>query len=226
MLYQGWLQRAPRLALVMMLVAALCLPLSGAAQDATPAASPSVQWEVEGISQSRFTQRAGDVAYPSPDGRFVAFVSPSSLCVDDLQRTAEIGCADLSSAGITAIDEFGIAWSPDSGTIFFTERWAGGFPLGLESDLWQWDLASRTFNDLSDDGLSGPIGKHLSDPAMTLDARPAVTPDGNAVIVARAVWTGDSWTTKLVSLPGAQEIGEIDSGSAQPLIPDAIVAAS
>lgn len=226
MLGEGWLQRAPRLALVVVMAAALGLPLRGSAQEATPSASPGVQWEVEGISQSRFTQRAGDVAYPSPDGRFVAFVSPSTLCVDDLQRTVEIGCADLASVGITAIDEFGVAWSPDSGTISFTERWAGGYPLGLESDLWQWDLASRTFNNLSDDGLSGPIGKHLTNPAMTLDARPAVTPDGSAVIVARAVWTGKSWTTSLVSLPGAQEIAEIDAGSAQPLIPDAIVAAS
>ena len=218
------LQRAFRLALVLVMIAAFGLPLAGSAQDATPAATPAVQWEVQGISQSRFTQRAGDVAYPSPDGRFVAFVSPSALCVDDLQRTVEIGCADLTSAGITAIDEFGIAWSPDSGSIYFTERWAGGYPLGLESDLWQWDLASRAFTNLSDDGLSGPIGKYLTNPAMTLDARPAVTPDGNKVIVARSVWTGGSWTTTLVSLPGGEELGEIDAGSAQPLIPDAMVA--
>ncbi len=224
MLGRGWLQRAPRLALVFVMVAGFALPLGAQAQDATPAATPAVQWEVDGVSQSRFTQRSGDVAYPSPDGRFVAFASPAGLCVDDLQRTTEIGCADLGAAGITSIDEYGIAWAPDSASLYFTERWAGGNPLGLESDLWQWDLASRAFMNLSDDGLTGPIGKHLSDPAMTLDARPAPAPDGATVIISRSIWTGDSWTTNLVELPGGQVIGELDAGSAQPFVPDAIVA--
>src|SRR4051794_24469771 len=226
MLGRGWLQRVPRLVLIFVMVAGFVLPLGATAQDATPAATPATQWEVDGVSQSRFTQRSGDVAYPSPDGRFIAFASPSGLCVDDLQRTTEIGCADLGAAGITSIDEYGIAWAPDTASLYFTERWAGGNPLGLESDLWQWDLASRTFADLSDDGLAGPIGKHLTDPAMTLDARPAPAPDGATVVISRSTWTGDSWTTNLVALPGGQVIGELETGSAQPFVPDAIVATS
>src|SRR6478752_2934730 len=226
MLGKGWLQRVPRLVLVFVMVAGFALPIGAQAQDATPAATPGVQWEVDGVSQSRFTQRSGDVAYPSPDGRFVAFASPAALCVDDLQRTTEIGCADLGAAGITSIDEYGIAWAPDSASLYFTERWAGGNPLGLESDLWQWDLASRAFTNLSDDGLTGPIGKHLSDPAMTLDARPAPSPDGTTVMVSRSTWTVDGWTSNLVELPGGRVIGELETGSAQPFVPDALVATS
>ena len=92
---RGWVQRALRLAIVFMMIAGLALPLGARAQDATPAATPATQWEVNGVTQSRFTQRSGDVAYPSPDGRFVAFASPSGICIDDRSPLDAIEANDV-----------------------------------------------------------------------------------------------------------------------------------
>jgi Tol biopolymer transport system component len=208
----------------------LMSPVATSAQDSTPEASPSVSWTVSGISEARFIQRKGSVAYPSPDGHYVAFATPSQLCLDDLQLASEVRCADLSGNAIAAIDEYGVAWSHAGDLLYFTDRWAGGAPLGLESDLWQWNPFTGELLNLSDDGVSGSLGPIIANSAnaaaLTLDARPAPIADGSGVIVSRSTWADGAWTTQLVSLPSETVIGDVSTASTNLVIPDAIVALS
>ncbi len=184
-------------------------------------------WTVNGISEARFLQRKGGVAYPAPDGHFVVFATPSQLCLDDLQLATEIRCADLAGNGISAIDEYGVAWSRAGDAVYFTDRWAGGPPLGLESDLWQWNPASGELTNLSDDSAGGSLGPIIANgSAFNLDARPAPIPDGSGVIVSRSTWVNGSWTTQLVSLPSGESLGELATASPTLVVPDAIVALS
>ncbi|MGH2549860.1 MAG: hypothetical protein ACRDHN_10745, partial [Thermomicrobiales bacterium] len=203
--------------LIASMAGGLMSPMSSSAQDSTPEASPSVTWTVSGISEARFIQRKGSVAYPSPDGHYVAFATPSQLCLDDLQLATEVRCADLTGNAIAAIDEYGIAWSHAGDLLYFTDRWAGGAPLGLESDLWQWNPFSGEVQNLSDDGVSGSLGPIIANSAnaaaLTLDARPAPLADGSGVIVSRSTWTAGAWTTQLVSLPSGTVIGEVSAAS-------------
>lgn len=214
--------------LIASMAGGLMSPLSSSAQESTPEASPSISWSVSGISEARFLQRKGSVAYPSPDGHYVAFATPSQLCLDDLQLASEVRCADLSGSAISAIDEYGVAWSHAGDLLYFTDRWAGGAPLGLESDLWQWDPFTGELLNLSDDGVSGSLGPIIANStnaaALTLDARPAPLADGNGVIVSRSTWADGGWTTQLVSLPSGTVIGDVSTTSQTLVIPDAIVA--
>lgn len=212
--------------LIAAMAGGLLSPATSLAQDSTPVAEPAVSWSVIGISEARFIQRKGAVAYPSPDGHYVAFATPAQLCLDDLQLATEVRCADLTGSGISAIDEYGIAWSRAGDILYFTDRWAGGAPLGLESDLWQWDPFSGALENLSDDGVSGSLGPLLANnaSAIAVDARPAPLADGSGVIVSRSTWSDGAWTTQLVSLPSGTVIGDIAAASPSLIIPDAIVA--
>lgn len=211
---------------IAMMAGGLASPVASLAQDATPGAGPSISWSVSGISEARFIQRKGAVAYPSPDGHYVAFATPSQLCLDDLQLATEVRCADLTGSGISAIDEYGVAWSDAGDLLYFTDRWAGGPPLGLESDLWQWDPFTGALENLSDDGVTGSLGPIIANNsgAFTLDARPAPLADGSGVIVSRSTWSEGAWKTDLVSLPSGAIIGNVAALSPSLTIPGAVVA--
>ncbi|MCC6705906.1 MAG: hypothetical protein IT334_13590, partial [Thermomicrobiales bacterium] len=220
-------RRWVRALLTLMIVAGLAAPIASA-QESTPVPESLDQWTATGINQARFLMRAGQIAYPAPDGSSVAFASAASLCLDDLNTARELRCADLRAQGIVSIDEFGLDWSPDGALLYFTERWAGG-TLGLESDLWQWDPFAGVLTNISDDGLTGAIGPILANPArsaqLTLDTRPSALPDGTGAVVARSTFAGGVWTTQLVALPAGTLIADIGQGAA-PIVPERIEAVS
>jgi hypothetical protein len=221
------------LALVAGVVATVGGPPAAARQAATATVIPQApgQWQAQSVTTALFVNRPGAIPSPAPDGRHVAFATAAGLCIDDRLTGVEVTCVDLAAAEIAAIDERGIIWTPDSASLLFTERWAGG-ASGLESDLWRFDLATRALVDLTDDGVRGAIGRSSADPGSQpgalVDRHPAVLADGSAVLVLRDSWDGAAWSTSLVRVPTAggeaTVVATLSTAAATPLATFGVVA--
>lgn len=182
---------------VALLVVVLCIAAQWAgvvsAQD--PAASPLI-----GADQVRVVDLPqGRAAAMSPDGRFLAVVTPpdTSLCVYEVATMSEVSCADLSAlnAGIRTED---IVWSPDSTRIAFAEA---AYQMIADGDLWVMDAPTGTLTNLTDDSYTGPTITLLEevDAEYFVDVAPAWTPDSQSITFSRTIFGGPGISSNVIA---------------------------
>ncbi len=110
----------------------------------------------------------------SPDGAFLAYVNQDG---GNRGRDAQLCVYTFSNAGkvCNVMDEgfesmpYELQWSPDSAQIAFSEN---PVELGMESDIWTYDVASQAFTNLTDDGLTGMWRWLDTDEDVNLDYLP------------------------------------------------------
>jgi dipeptidyl aminopeptidase/acylaminoacyl peptidase len=143
--------------IVALLVVGLLLPTAASAaptaQDATPPVTITSARALPTVVGDR------NVWMPalSPDGAFLAYVNQDGgnrgrdgqLCVYTFSNAGKR--CDVMGEGFESLP-YQLQWSPDSTQIAFSEN---PIELGMESDIWTYDVASQTFTNLTDDGLSG-----------------------------------------------------------------------
>lgn len=128
----------------------------------------------------------------SPDGKWLVAWSRDEVCIHSTDTLTKQSCAAFQ------VWPAGIAWSPDSKRIAFTENSPHYF---LESDLWTMDVRTGDLSNLTDDGVDGDIiPEKQSD--FELDVMPLWTPDGKSLVFARTGYTeGKCDGTALYTIP-------------------------
>jgi hypothetical protein len=140
------------------------------------------EWELIDVQNLRETIGDTDGFYGdgvlSPDGSHVAWTDHNRLCLYTFDDETSACYApfedDISLAGL--------AWSPDSQRIAFTEWIAspeGSLYLLNESDVWVFDLTDQRFTNRTEDGVSGVWNTEtdwLMNPSIGLDLAPAWNP--------------------------------------------------
>lgn len=142
----------------------------------------------------------------SPDGKWLLGLTQDSICIYETATMAEKTCASWK----TTLDPNGIAWSPDSTKVAFTEN----LTTLTESDLWVFDITSGILSDLTDDHLEGDISTSLQRGQSTtkdiyLDSLPAWSPDGKSIAFIRSIY-GSTKKTIICLIPaGGGQVTEI-----------------
>lgn len=134
----------------------------------------------------------------SRDGAWIAGVGPDrdGFCVWDtatLEPTCETG---EEVPGVLARS---IAWSPDSTAVAFSLNAAVTFQ---DSDVYVFETATRTVENLTEDGMTD-IGFGDTDaPPVPIDLFPSWSPDSEHLVFARSVWNGEEgYGTSLMTIP-------------------------
>ncbi|MEQ8676828.1 MAG: hypothetical protein RLP44_32875 [Aggregatilineales bacterium] len=170
---------------------------------------------------------AGDFGDPthmtlSPDGTYLAWTEArDGLCLhhfdDDSTTCTPFPTIADPDEDIDLRDHTALHWSPDSLMIAFTENWTQNF---TESDLWLFDVASQTFANRTNDGVSGSaIMLDQREQPYFLDALPTWNPATGDLVFFRYERTGRTYSTALYRIPrlGASFAGVLqgDDGLAQ-----------
>jgi hypothetical protein len=174
--------------------------------------------------------------FPSSDGRQVAYArsvrvnghSDHFVCVSDATAPGESTCVAPPEQLPTGFEPaplslfVPLSWSPDGTRLAVSSQ-----PLASaqDTDLYVLDIATQTWQALAQDKYEGPLA---AAPAGTIiDAQPAWSPDGNAIVVERsaivangrpgkaAITRLDARTgeaTTLSAVPGTENL-ETDAGS-------------
>jgi dipeptidyl aminopeptidase/acylaminoacyl peptidase len=167
------------------LVAGACGSDPGPAPTELP---PATSMRVTG--QRAFEMAGGPIFAPSPDGTRLAAGNEAALCIHDLTSEAEPVCVELGTAP-ASVDGFRVAWSPDSTRLAFTED---TLRYQQDSDLWLMDVASGDVQNLTDDGLAGPIAEVWDEASdLVFDTAPAWSPDGESLVFARSTYSPEGW---------------------------------
>jgi hypothetical protein len=179
---------APMIILIMPFLAAHS---STAAQDNT--------WRVE--STVRLSEALDGFHSPphriylAPDGRHVAYgnLDHTAICTLDLPTREETCVPVPSELGYSfQVDDFfpALRWSTDSTKIALV-----GVPYKVfrDTDLGLVDLVGPqpTFTNLAADGFVGEMRPGAYDPAMTIEANPAFSPDSAQIAVERTAVTAE-----------------------------------
>jgi WD40-like Beta Propeller Repeat len=109
----------------------------------------------------------------SPDGSMIFYKQDNDLCFFEIANTTSQCYAYPETFG--GMGRYSApVWSPDSTRVVFTESF---FDMFRESDLWQLEVATGDYTNLTDDGIRRfDIGNE--DPAMTIDYLPTFSPTG------------------------------------------------
>ena len=148
------------------LIIALALTACQAEQPVAPATEvPATEAEsvpVKVVAESPVRDVIGDdqaiLPTLSPDGSAIAWVKESgSISKTQVGQLCLYVFADAQNLCHDKPEKFKsfpyqLAWSPDSAYIALSEN---PLQLGDESDLWLFNVANRTFTNLTDDGLEG-----------------------------------------------------------------------
>ena len=157
------------------------------------------------IASSRDIKVKGQPVTISPDGKWIAGPGPDKdFCVWDVSTLESIcGGKDL------AIQSETIRWAPDSGAVAFSLEAAKYF---IDSDIYVFDVKQGKLDDLTDDGLEGPVklGVTPGTGPVNLDIFPAWSPDSTQLLFARSDWNSETRGTALMTIAR-------DGGDAQPL---------
>lgn len=143
----------------------------------------------------------------SPDGKWLAALRDRSACIIAVDSLADKQCAEVKTG---SLDSRSIVWSPDSQRIAFTED----LPRYMfESDIWTLVVDSGQLTDLTPDNLSGSVISLPQDSAATLDTMPGWSPDGQTLIFARSMRSGDTALYKMSADGGTpQKVLDIAGG--------------
>lgn len=153
--------------------------------------APQVSVLTERFVREIVGEKYAYLAVVSPDGSAIAWGKQTGrgknkvklLCLYTFANADKV-CYDVPSAfeGFPSH----LVWSPDSTYIAFTEN---PLQLGMESDVWVFDVAQGSFADLTDDGAEGAWRTLEVD--YTLDYMPMWDPTSGDVYFWRSVPTGD-----------------------------------
>lgn len=109
----------------------------------------------------------------SPGGTLLAGVVDEQLCIVEID-TAEERCTPMPEGVNSAVmgppDSPGLVWSPDESHLAMTEDI---LRLLLDSDIWVFDVAANTFENLTDDGVEGGFVFDEDNAGALLDYMPA-----------------------------------------------------
>ena len=147
----------------------------------------------------------------SPDGQWLAGIGTdrelSLWRLPDLEQTLV--------PFHEAIDPDSFAWSPDGTAVAFSLL---SFMLGIDGDIFVYELADETIHNVTDDGYEGGLLFSDEDNEYPIDVMPVWTPDSSAIVFARSVRENeDSITTDIARV--ARSGGEVEvlhSTSARP----------
>ncbi len=183
---------------LLVLAAMLLPPMLASAQtpEATPVGSGS-EWRIADINR---LVTDGQLVAISPDGQWIAGVSPSrQFCIWDV-ATLTPTCVDAE----LPIRPETIAWAPDSTAVAFA---LDAVRQGHESDIYVYEMADRTLTNLTDDGVEGSL---LNTPSGTpLDDVPAWSPDGSQIAFARSERGEDAGSTTIMRIDRAGGAPEV-----------------
>ncbi len=127
----------------------------------------------------------------SPDGSFIAWFAQTGRRRD---RTGQICLFTFANADKTCHDmptgefrdwPYQLQWSPDSTMIAFTEN---PIQLGNDSDIWVFTVADGSFQDLTDDGVTGSWRGQAD---ALIDYLPAWNPADGSIVFWRVVPQGN-----------------------------------
>ncbi len=165
-------------------------PAEAAAAEA-PAAGGVVV--VESGRQVTDVVNESDVPFAaiSPDGSFIAWFAQTGSRRD---RTGQICLFTFANADKTCHDmptgefrdwPYQLQWSPDSTMIAFTEN---PIQLGNDSDIWLFTVADGSFQDLTNDGVTGSWREQ---PDALIDYLPAWNTADGSIVFWRVVPQGN-----------------------------------
>lgn len=153
------MSRICSLAVIIVTAVAMLTGQGFAQSDTVPAAS--IVAEFDDLSA---VGRA--ITLVSPDGRSVAYMEPSNLCIYDLADAVLSGERCVSTAELR-LWNYSLRWSPDSRWLVLTENW---LIFLYEPDIWVINSDTLGLSNLTDDGLSG--GLTQDSPDRNLDVFP------------------------------------------------------
>lgn len=169
-------------------------------QEATPVDTSAVQgWKIKAATPLEVD---GAPCALSPDGQWLAGVGPERAF--SIWRTSDLQQTIVPFDGPIDVDS--IAWSPDSTAVAFGVE---AFRLGVDGDIYVYDLADETILNLTDDGYDGGFFTTEDTESFPIDVMPAWTADSQSVVFARSTW-GDveSIPTDIARIPRAG--GDVD----------------
>jgi Tol biopolymer transport system component len=185
-------------------------------EPAEPVATPEAVVEsLVSVESERYVpeivgEKAAPLATVSPDGSAIAWVQQFKQDRDQHRQLCLYAFANADKACFEAPDEYmgfpyALAWSPDSAQIAFTEN---PIQLGYESDIWLFDVATGTFANRTDDGVTGVYRANDEIGPFTLDYLPMWDTSSGNLYFWRSERVGDQqFTLKLyrLALDGGQE---------------------
>lgn len=176
-----------------MLIVTLLAACGGVIVIPAPPSASKAAADLKVTAQRDLKLDSGQILSLSPDGKWLAVIRDTAVCIVAVDTLADKQCANLETG---PIDRRSVVWSPDNRRIAFTEDLPR---LLFESDLWVLDIDSGKLSDLTDDGLKGDMLNLPREKDTALDSTPAWSPDSQSLLFSRS--DRMSSTTALYQIP-------------------------